>query len=143
MAKTASSVAQRWAQRVGGAAEAYREGVNSVTVSPGQSAIEGKQRYLEGVTRAFNDGTYEKGLRSFSLEEWKQAAIAKGALRLASGAQAALPKVQRFQEFWLPQMEEMKRRIGGMSKGSLQDSQMRAAAAIAFNAALKGKAPRG
>ena len=134
--------AQKWARQVAGAAEAYRDGVNGVTTSPGESAVQGKQRYLDGVNRAFNDGSYERGLRSFSLEEWKQNTITKGATRLASGAQAALPKVQRFQEFWLPQMEELKRRIAGMGKGSLQDSQMRAAAAIAFNAALKGKAPR-
>lgn len=141
-AKSAASIATKWAQRLGQSAEAIREGVNAVTTSPGETAAQNAQRYLDGVTEAYNSGRYQKGLRSFTLEDWKTAMIQKGVSRISSGAQAAVPKVVKFQEYWLPQMEELKRRISGMAKGGVAEAQARAAAAIAFNAGLKGKAPR-
>ena len=139
MAKTAAQVAAKWSARLSQAGEQIRQGVQDVTVAPSQSAIDAKDRYLSGVTAAFNDGRYVRGLQKISLEDWKTAMLGKGIQRVAQGAQAAIPKVQAFQEKWLPIMAEGSRRVNAMPKGDVGASQARAAFMIAYAAGFKGK----
>ena len=137
--QNAAAVSARWQRNLSGATEKIREGIQSVTVSPTETALARKDNYLQGVQNAVANGTYEAGLRSVSLEDWKQAALTKGVARISAGAAAAQGKVQRFMDVWLPTQADLSRRIEQMPKGTIADSQARAAAAIQYNAALKGK----
>jgi predicted transcriptional regulator len=132
-------VSQRWQRNLAGSVEKIREGIQAVTVSPTESALQAKDRYISGVQAAVADGRYEAGLRSVSLQQWQEAALTKGVSRIATGAQAAQTKVQRFMDAWLPAQAELSRKISQMPKGTIADSQARAAAAIATNAAYRGK----
>ena len=135
----ATETTKKWASRMAGATTAYSEGVDRVQVAPGEQAAMAAPRWRDGVNRAASDGSYERGCRSVSLQDWKKSAKEKGAARLSTGAQAAVPKVQSFNNFWQPQMEQMSSNVQSMPKGTLADSLARSQASIQFAAALKGK----
>lgn len=139
MAKTPSQVSDKWAQRLGGAAEQIRQGVQAVTESPGAVAVRRKQAYIDGVQRSFSDGTYERGQSSYTLEEWKRMTLEKGVGRITSGANNAKPKMEAFMSKWLPLQDELSRRVQSMPHGGLADAQARAAFAIEYNSQFKGK----
>lgn len=139
MAKTPSSVASKWASRLASSGDQIREGVMSVTESPGQVAIRRKDKWTQGVNRAATDGSFERGNGSYSVDEWKRLTIEKGVPRIQTGAAAAKGKVEQFLSGWLPYQEEMSRRVAQMPHGSLADAQARANFAIEYNANAKGK----
>jgi predicted transcriptional regulator len=88
-----SAAAQQWASRLGQATQAYTDGVNSVTVAPGQLAAAAGDRWMNNTAAALP--RFKANSAAVSREQWQQAAISKGAPRLASGATAAQPKVEQ------------------------------------------------
>lgn len=139
MALDPNFVASKWQRGLSGSAEQIRKGVAGVTTSPGESAIKAKAKYADGVNRALTNGDFDRGNRSYTTADWQQAMTEKGIPRLASGAQAALPKVQQFMAQWLPAMEDLSRQVSAMPSGSLEDSIARATMAIRYNSNLRGR----
>ena len=139
MAASAADIAKRWVQNTAASTGRYTEGVNAVQVAPGEQAAAASDRWRNGVNRAAADGSFERGCRSVSLSDWKKVTVEKGAARLATGAQAAAPKMERFMRAFLPLQEQMSAQIAAMPRGTVADSIARSTAAIQFNAALKGK----
>lgn len=89
---SAADAAQRWQQGFGAAGPRWADGVNAVTVAPGQLAAAAQPRYLQGVQQ--NVGKWASRTAGVSLAQWKAVSIQKGQARLASGAQAGMPKYQ-------------------------------------------------
>jgi len=87
-----SAAAQSWATRLGGATQAYTDGVNGVTVAPGQLAAAAKPLWLNNTAAAGDK--FARNSAAVTKEAWQSAAINKGAPRLASGASAAQPKME-------------------------------------------------
>jgi hypothetical protein len=87
-----TAAAQQWASRLGQATQAYTDGVNSVTVAPGQLAAAAGDRWLANTTNALP--RFKANSAAVQLGTWQNAATSKGAPRLASGASAAQPKVE-------------------------------------------------
>jgi len=87
-----TSAAAAWSQRLGAATQAYTDGVNAVTVAPGQLAAAAKDRWLANTQAAAP--RFAANSAAVSREQWQAAAINKGAGRLASGASAAQPKME-------------------------------------------------
>lgn len=132
---TSAQVTAKWQQNTSGAVQSYKDGVNAVTTSPTQAAAANIQNYLTGVNNAVSSGRMVAALNAVSLQAWQAAATNKGAARIPLGVQAAAPKFQAFMDKWLPYEQALKTRIASMPKGGLAESQARAAAAIAYNAA--------
>ncbi len=84
---TPADAAARWVQNTGGATQRYTDGVNAVTVSPGQAAARQADLWAANVAAAKNK--FAANSAKVSLEAWKTATVNKGAQRLASGVQAA------------------------------------------------------
>jgi len=84
---TAQEAAQRWVTATSGATQRYTDGVNAVTVSPGQAAA--RQADLWAANVAAAKAKFAANSARVSLDQWKTAAVNKGAQRLASGVQAA------------------------------------------------------
>ena len=89
---TAAEAAQRWATNFGGSGQRWAAGVNGVTVAPGALAARAKDRYASGTANAVD--RFAANSARVSLQEWQSITVAKGQNRLASGAQAALPKTE-------------------------------------------------
>lgn len=136
---TPQQVAQKWVNNTSAAGQALTDGVNAVTVAPGEKAAQAQDRYLSGVNAAV--GRWAANTRAVSLADWKNAMLTKGKARIASGVAAAQGKFADFMTTWLPLQEQLRQRIAAMPKGTLADSQNRAAAAIAFNAAYSKRLP--
>lgn len=87
-----SAAAQQWASRLGAATQAYVDGVNGVSVAPGQLAAAAGDRWLANTQAALP--RFKANSAAVSREAWQQAAANKGAPRLASGASQAQPKME-------------------------------------------------
>ena len=123
---TAQQATEKWQRRMSTAGEDYSEGVKAVTDSPTQAAAAAKQKYVAGVEAAARSGRYERGLEAVSLEEWKQKAIEKGAGRLASGAQAAVPKVRQRMEQILANGRDVQQIVHQMPSDTPEQRMQRA-----------------
>lgn len=90
--RTPAQVATKWAQRMGQAATAYKEGVQAVTVPPGQAAARQVTTWATNVAAA--KAKFARNVAAVSLTDWQKAAATKGAPNLAQGATMAQPKMQ-------------------------------------------------
>lgn len=97
---SADQVAQKWAANTGAATQAYTDGVNAVTVAPGQAAARAVELWATNVAAAKQK--YAANSSKVTLSDWQAAAVGKGAARLASGVQAAQPKMQQAMTKLLP-----------------------------------------
>lgn len=89
---TAAAAAQKWSQNFGAAGQAWANGIESVSVAPGQLAAAAQARYLSGVQQSAQK--WAANVASVSLATWKQQAVSKGQSRLATGATAGMAKYQ-------------------------------------------------
>ena len=89
---SASDAASRWQQGFGAAGPRWAAGIQAVDTPPGQAAAAQQARYVQGVTT--NANKWATRVASVSLATWKQVSVDKGQGRLASGAQAGMPKYQ-------------------------------------------------
>lgn len=120
MVKSAQGVAQKWLRGVSGSAEAYKQGVSEVTVAPGEAAAQNLDLMIAKLIAMRDDGSLAEAMRSVSLEQWKQAAIQKGAQRLASGAQASVGDMENFLIQFLPFAEQVSKNLP--SRGTLEQN---------------------
>jgi len=140
MAKGFAKAAANWKARMQTAGTAYSDGIDAVTQSPMEAAANAKDAYAQGVNEAVASGRYERGLRRVSMSDWKKAAKEKGASRLASGANAAAPKMEKFFAVFGPKLMAITDQVRSMPKGTFEERQQRAIAMMNATHALKGDA---
>lgn len=105
-ALTPDQVAAEWASRLSGAGQKIQAGVQGVTVAPGQAAARQKQVYVANVTARADK--WASRVAAVPLSEWQQSMVNKGLPRIASGAQAAQPKMAQFMAKLLPFQQNLK-----------------------------------
>lgn len=135
--KNPADVARKWAKNLGGSTDSIKTGVQAVTQNPAEKAIARQDAYVSGVQRAVAQGDYARGLRKVTLQSWQEAMVNKGLPRIASGAQASIPKMQNFLEKWLPWQEQLKNKLQGMPRGDLQTNIQRMIMAVEHNASFR------
>lgn len=135
-----AKAAANWKARMSTAGTAYTDGINSVTSSPMEAAAQAQDSYAQGVAEAVATGRYARGLRRVTMADWKRAATEKGAARLASGATAAAPKVEKFWVSFGPKLAQVTEQTRAMPKGTFEERQQRAIAQMNATHALKGDA---
>lgn len=121
---TPDQIAQDWAQRLAASTDKIQRGVQSVTVAPGQAAARQKDAYVQGVQASSNK--WATRVASVTLSDWQQATINKGVQRVASGAQAAQPKMAAFMGRVLPHIEAARQSLP--PRGNLEANIARSAA---------------
>lgn len=118
---TAASAAASWEQGFAGAGQKYTEGINAVTVAPGQLAANQKNAYVSGVQQ--NANIWAAKVAAVDLGTWKAAATGVGAQRLATGATKGMPKMQAFMGNFLPQLSSI---VGSLpARGSFEQNLQR------------------
>jgi len=139
--RSASEIADSWAASFANPTTQakIKSGVQAVTVSPPQKAALHLDRYLIGTAEAVNSGQMAASLNAVSLSSWQNDMLTKGVPRIASGAQAAKPKMVKFLTAFLPHVAAGKAIVDSMPKGTVEDGIARAAAMIRHNAGFTYK----
>lgn len=136
---TAQEWLQKWSTNLNGAATYIKNGVNRVTVAPGQSAAAAADRMLAGVTNSITNGTWQKAVAGVSLQQWQQSMINKGIPRLQQGtAQAVATKQDKIAQL-LQNVDQATASISNLPKGGLQQGIARATAYMTAMSQLSGK----
>lgn len=98
-------------------------GAQRVQESPGTRAAAQAQKWLNRVTESANKWRSKVG--AVTLQEWKDAYINKGVPRIASGAQAALPKYRQALVPLLAYESSLWSQIDGMPSATEADRDAR------------------
>lgn len=136
-AQDPATVAQRWVQRLGGATDKIRQGVQGVTTSPTQQAAAAVATWQARVADPATAQKFQRSLSRVSLADWQNAMLNKGIPRIATGAANAQPKFQNFLQQFLPFVEQVAAGVRQMPKATLDDRINRAVAQIRGTAAFK------
>lgn len=126
--RTPDQAAQRWARSMSAATTNYTEGIQAVQTAPGEAAARNVQGYQDGVARAVASGKWADRVRAVDVNTWKNAAINKGAQRLASGAAAAVDKVRAANERVFPMIDQATSAIANMPRNTPEARIARATA---------------
>lgn len=135
MAQDPATIAQRWAQNLGGATQKITDGVNSVTVAPGQAAARQADVWLQNTQAA--QAKWKAKVAAVPLSDWQTAMTQKGIPRIASGATAAQPKFQQFMTNFMPYVQAGRNNLP--PRGTLDQNINRAVAMMRHNAAYSKK----
>jgi hypothetical protein len=104
--KDPNAIASNWASRLGQSTSKIADGVNAVTVSPGQAAARQKSAWVNNTQAAADK--WASRVSQVSLGDWQQAMIQNGAPRVGAGATAAVPKFATFMGQLLPHIDSVK-----------------------------------
>lgn len=121
---TPGEAAAKWRDRTSAAQQDYVRGVERVTVSPGQLAARQRDKYLIKVQQ--NVDKFVRNSARVTREAWVQAAVEKGAQRLAGGVAAAAPKMEAFMAEVMPHIDRGRQQLAQMPSVSEADSEQRA-----------------
>jgi hypothetical protein len=117
----ATDAAQAWVTGMGSATAKYTAGVNAVKTAPGTLAAAQAGVWAANVAAA--QPKFARNVGAVSLQSWQASAVSKGAPRLASGAQAAQPKMQAFMTNFIPQLTNI---VNGLpARGSFEANTTR------------------
>jgi len=89
MAKSASSVAEKYASRASAASGDYVEGARTTTKDQAAAAIAAASIYAQATQAAIQDGRYAKGLQRSGKAKWLEGVTTKGGNRYGEGVSGA------------------------------------------------------
>lgn len=127
---SASDISTKWNTRMKQSVSDIQKGIDSITENPAEKAIAAKDKMLQGITAAVNDGRWEAGLRKVSLADWKTKTKQKVGERLAGGVDGAMTKRREFDQWLVGTLNNVLPEIAAMPKMTIQDSINRASAMI-------------
>jgi hypothetical protein len=102
--KDPQAIANNWASRLGQSTQKITDGVNAVTVAPGQAAARQKAVWQQNTANAADK--WAARTSQVSLGDWQAAMTQKGVQRVGAGATAAVPKMAAFMTQLLPYVEQ-------------------------------------
>ncbi len=117
---TPEEAARKLVENAQAAAPRMAEQIAKVTVNPAEVALQKADKWRAGIQEAIANGSYERGLRRTSLEDWRTAMIQKGIPRLAQGLQQALPKIEAFNRRFYPYLERVEAEVAAMDDTSFE-----------------------
>lgn len=134
---TPTEIAEKWRRHAEGAIADYTKGIDSVSESPTKKAVAKKDKMRANLLKSIDEGKWEKGLNSVSLEQWKESAKVKGSANYGTGVRASEGKMAEFMTEVLPHIESGQAVIKNMPDITLDDSKARAVAWIDHMAKFK------
>lgn len=136
---TAQQYLDKWKRRLDAATTDIQAGVDKVTTAPGELAAQAQDRMLAGIQQSIANGSWQRGVRSVSLQQWKDSMKNKGVNRIAAGtAQAVQTKVQSIQNL-LTAVDAASAAANALPKGGLEQGIARA---TTFMREMSKRAPK-
>ena len=126
--------AQKWTSRLSAASTEITNGVNRVTVAPGQLAAAKFDKWLAGVQASAQK--WRSRVASVPLETWRAATIA-GIPRIATAAQAKQGKYQAFASEFYPFLEAGMAKVHALPDSDINARINRAVQMMQYNATFK------
>lgn len=123
---TADQIATKWANNLAAATTEIQNGVQAVTVAPGQAAARQKSAYVANVQAKADK--WATNTAAVTLSDWQSAMVTKGLPRVATGATAAQPKMSSVMQQLIPYIQNAQRALP--ARGTLQQNIARATAMI-------------
>lgn len=136
---TPAEAAQKWATRTSSATADVQRGIERTTKDPGKLAAAAADKWHAKVTAA--KPKYATNVGAVSQAEWKASALA-GVNRIASGVQAKVGKMERFQTAFFAHLAQAEATIGSMPTSTIDQSIAKMVAQVRHNAAFKRSGPR-
>lgn len=133
--QTPDQISAKWAQGLASAGQRITDGVNGVTVAPGQAAAAQKQVWQQNTVASVDK--WARNTAAVDLPTWRESMITKGLPRIASGATAAQPKFANFMNQLLPHIDAVKR--GLPARGGLDQNIARMTAFVRGMAQFQNK----
>lgn len=133
MAQTPDQIASKWAQNLGASTTRITDGVNAVTIAPGQSAARQVDVWATNTMSAKDK--WKANVSRVTLGDWQAAMNGKGVQRIGAGATAAVPKFTSFMTQFLPHV--MAGRNALPARGNLDQNIQRAVQMMRHNATFK------
>lgn len=121
---TPEEYAEKQARRLKQALPDMEAGIRRVTVAPTAQAAAKVQKWQARVQESAQKWARNTG--AVTLEQWRDATIAKGINRVSGGIDAAQPKVVAMASKLLPAVEAARNKARAMPDLTLQDSIARA-----------------
>lgn len=126
--------AEKQIRRLSAAGPDIRAGVAAVSENPCDKAADKADDWQAAMTLPRTRARFEAGLRRVSLADWKSKMLDVGLGRVAQGAEAARPKMEKFASEFLPHVYDGAEKVKAMPGLTLEDGIARATAMIRHNA---------
>lgn len=89
--KEMSKIVDKWQRRASVATPDYQDGIENPKRDWAEAASAANNNYVQGVTRAAQEGRFAAGVKRVGTEKWKKRALAKGPNRFTEGVSIATP----------------------------------------------------
>lgn len=130
---------QKWSTNLNAAGQYITNGVNRVTVAPGQAAAAASDRFLAGIQSSVASGKWQRNVAAVSLQDWQSAMIKKGLPRIATGtAQAVATKGPKIDTL-LANVATAQAAVQSLPKGGIEQGIARATAFMRAMSQASGK----
>ena len=131
---TPAQARDKWSSRLGAATTEITNGVNRVSVAPGQLAAAKFDKWLSGVQAAAQK--WRTRVASVSLETWKAQTL-KGIPRIASAASDKAGKYEAFASEFYPFLEQGMQKVAAMPDNTIDARINRAVEMMRHNSGFK------
>jgi hypothetical protein len=122
-----SEVVAKWQSRTKAASPDYIAGVNRVTEAPGAAAARQAGLMLANLMASINSGEWAAAVAAVPLSVWKDAAVKKGAQRIAAGVDGATPQMQQIFTELLARVDAAVAEVNQTPRGDLETNIQRMA----------------
>lgn len=125
MAKSVAKTMAKWESRTTGATEAYKDGIDGVTVAPNSKAAAAVDKYARKTQEAVTSGRFVAANQAVDLGQWQQAAKTKGATNQANGIRNMTAKAKAAQARFLEYAQQVRQQIDSMPNLTEADAEAR------------------
>jgi hypothetical protein len=122
---TPQQIAEKQVRRGQAAVQDYKNGVLGVKKAPTQSAAEAVDRWFQGLTKSYNDGSFVDGCNAVSLADWAEKTAGKGAMNYGPGLQAAQGLIADFHAQRDQAQKSIDAELNATPRGDLQTNIQR------------------
>ena len=138
---TDAEFVEKWGRRLKGSTEDMRKGADRVTTAPSTQAIAKKDKMKARLNEAIDNGTWQKQLQGYGLEDWKRDFKDVGVARISSGVDKAQPKMEKFAAYLIPAVTEGQSKVEKMPDLTLDDNINRMTTFVRHMSTKKYKKP--